>query len=543
MRITRKEDIKNRDVIEYVLKRYWSSKKWITGLGITEKWKTAKQLYEQEIDLDVPDYQKKEFVPYSYALVESVVAMLMSIYTGVFPLLLFKYKMKDPTAEPFNNQLTEVINRYLEDEEVGFLTEMDNFFRDLVMFGIAYLGIFSATELLNGKASAMKPIIVSIPPTEIYPEPYAKSFDNVSYFIRVYKVHMRELKKYEELGIYKNVGLIKEFSGPLLESWSRDVFGTSYETINQGLDEDDMVEIMDFCGVDKRYTIGARRVLLAESEFNIRDNPIIYARYSGRHWSYFSIGLLESIQRLQISLNVLRSQRRYNVSLALNKLFKATPIADIDINSIVSAPGNIIWASPIDAIQEMPISDVTASSYREEQNLTFDLQNVAGLWDYARGVTPRRRETATGIVRLQQASLTRLEYLVARLNKTLIYALGKRLLKFVRQNVPPDVYKSLTGKGDATDLRLYELSVNDLLNYIDISSEANINNLKEVKIGAFLQAYQILHQRPTVDEWELDKKLLEILEIKDYEEILLRKEQYIQRLQAMMQGKKEGEGK
>ena len=86
---------------------------------------------------------------------------------------------------------------------------------------------------------------------------------------------------------------------------------------------------------------------------------------------------------------------------------------------------------------------------------------------------------------------------------------------------------------------LYSLSIFLFIDKVNLIfkpvSEASLNSLKEVKQNSFLQAYPMLRSSNSVDKYELDKKLLEILDIKDIDDLLIPKETYIEQMQQMQQ--------
>jgi hypothetical protein len=98
------------------------------------------------------------------------------------------------------------------------------------------------------------------------------------------------------------------------------------------------------------------------------------------------------------------------------------------------------------ALSEFEFKDVTASSYKESEDLKWDMQNVSSMTDYGRGQTPRRRETATGIIRLQQAAQARNEWMRRKIDHYILQPLAKRIIIALRENLPREDYVAIIGE-------------------------------------------------------------------------------------------------
>jgi hypothetical protein len=69
--------------------------------------------------------------------------------------------------------------------------------------------------------------------------------------------------------------------------------------------------------------------------------------------------------------------------------------------------------------------NLTAKFKQGLSELRFDIDNAVGEYEYSRGALPPRKETATGIVRLQQAASVRFDTVVKMLEFTVIRNIAK----------------------------------------------------------------------------------------------------------------------
>jgi len=101
---------------------------------------------------------------------------------------------------------------------------------------------------------------------------------------------------------------------------------------------------------------------------------------------------------LQTETNARRNQRLDNVNLCLNKQWLVKRGKGIQLSSLInSRPGAVHLGDSIgdEDIREVPITDVTASSYREEDITDRNIEEVSGHSANTLGVQAPDRQTAT----------------------------------------------------------------------------------------------------------------------------------------------------
>ena len=120
------------------------------------------------------------------------------------------------------------------------------------------------------------------------------------------------------------------------------------------------------------------------------------------------IGEAEAMEDLQEEMNELRTGRRNNAALAMQR-----PIAYMDgmltPSQINFAPG-MMWpvdGDPNQVMSMIQVPDIPFSSYREEDNLKADIERVSGIDDSSSGVGGAE-QTATGVQLVQAAANVRI---------------------------------------------------------------------------------------------------------------------------------------
>jgi|Deesub1362A_J573_1020465.scaffolds.fasta_scaffold00107_73 hypothetical protein len=516
-------------------------KKWLTRFKHSEdayrqymdKGKENYYLYKSYMKGEEKVYKHSIFVPYTFAYMEDYIAYIMlSIFSQ--PSIYSIHPRLSSISKELCSELEIILNWVMKDERTEFILEIEDLLRNINLYNVAYLINFPVTKeiqriLSTGettKSDAFDYIYLESPHTfSMFPEPGRKRLSRANWIIRRGYSTIEELLEAQEKGIYEGVerigtGGYGTDEDPVKKLLSE--IGISIDTPH----EKNKIEILD-CFEDGDV------VTIANKQFIIRNTtryaikpypfplPVLDARTGGAPGEFFGIGLVESLKPIQKELNLLRSQRRENVSLVLNKLFIYDMTAgEVDLATLFSAPGNVIVTTNRDAIEELPIADVTSSSYKEEQSLYYDFQNVSSFWDYTRGATPRRRETATGIIRLQQASQGRPEFYLKKLDFYILTPLAKRALVYIRETIDRETYKEIVGEPNHAD-QFFDLDTEQLKRGIGVVPiTESLSQVKEIDTNIFIQAFDRLIRFPEVNRVALIKQLWLKLGNKNPEEIV-----------------------
>jgi len=495
-----------------------------------DKGKENYLLYKSYQESNRKVYRHQIFVPYSFAFLEDMASyfMLSVLASPITFTLMPRY-----TAVSLGlcRALESVVHWVLTDEQSEFILELEELIKNAGIFNASYLvnyplvaerrrGLDSETffDRLNLDAPC---------PLDIYVEPDIKRLSRMRWIIKKSREDYAVLKKLEAKGEYRN---IDDARGRIPED---DPVKTMLADIGlsagEGYDADsDKVELLDCFFEGNIVTIGGRRAIVRNTEEKeqkpfLFDFPILDCRFTGAPGEAFGVGLLESMKPTQHDLNDLRSQRRDNISLILNKLFIYDTMAgEVQLDSLYSAPGNVIVTTNRNALDEFPVSDVTGSSYKEEESLIYDLQSITSLWNYSRGSTPQRKETATGIIRLQQAAQSRNEWMIRKLDQYVLMPLCRRIMVYVREYMPLVDFLEIVGKDKIKEAEefyaLTTLQVQKMFKILPMTE--SIVSLKEMDVNQFLQAFDRLIQMPDVNRPGLIQALLLKLGQKDIKDIL-----------------------
>ena len=133
-------------------------------------------------------------------------------------------------------------------------------------------------------------------------------------------------------------------------------------------------------------------------KFTHHKRPFVLSQFDSEAFRSYSDGLPELFKDLQAEQNAIRNQRRDNVALVLNCGHYVRRGAGINLASLQSSrPARIVLGDRIgqDDIRREEVSDVTASSYREEEITERDIEKISQQSGNRLGATAASRTTAT----------------------------------------------------------------------------------------------------------------------------------------------------
>jgi hypothetical protein len=152
------------------------------------------------------------------------------------------------------------------------------------------------------------------------------------------------------------------------------------------------------------------------------------------------IGEVEAIEDLQEELNTLRSQRRDNALLVLQRPFAYfegfLDPADIEFGAAKMWP---VDGPPSELLFPIPLQDIPFSSYREEEELKGDIDRVSGISDVTAGADAGAAETATGVQLVQAAAGIRIQNKTKRFEEETVQEVCEQWVSLNQQHIVMDV--------------------------------------------------------------------------------------------------------
>lgn len=409
--------------------------------SIHERMNSQEELYRTYIDKQNYPHGARVFDPRVFRVIETVTPrMVANEPTGSF----YPVESGDIATAEILNAMIKYDWRRAE-----MFPKLVMFVKSMLIFGTAFgrtFWDFRETERtrmepknLNGRlvwtpTSTKKVMVTEFdgPNFEVlniydcFPDPNASSLADMRWFIYRTFTTLDELKRTNEtrgIEYYKNLPELEQLikarhdqenprggSRPsdLQYREHRRIMLSTQELHGEDASNPEFVVLRRFtregwCDYVPEYGLVIREV---ENPYFHGDLPIIYGVDYPYPGELYGMGEIEPIDRIQRAINAVLNQRLDNVQLTLRTMWKVNKTRQVDMHTLISAPGNIITTDDMTAVEPIQVPDVTGPTFVQTMNyLTSALQNGSGITDYTIGINSganTANETATGTRLIQQ---------------------------------------------------------------------------------------------------------------------------------------------
>lgn len=442
------------------------------------------------------------------AFVEDTAAMMVQTLFGSIPFYSviprettqFERMFRGIDSTLISHQVEKCLEYQIQHEDTEFLDEMIDYFKAGGIFGTSYVGVFP--KFVNGVYA--RPLIRTIDFWDILPVTNAKRISKTrGVFLREWMT-MEEITDGADQGKYKNGDVLKKFVSTTDNKWHKELLADiGIETYDVDPDE---IEVIHYFSGGHVISMASRAVIIRDSSEAVKnqlgqdqvvkpfpfDQPVVQYKYTPMPNEWFGMGIPEILEVLQEDKNLVRSARRDNIDLCINKVLKAKANADINFDLIKFYPGAIWPLENLNDIDAVDIGDVTQSAYMEEEKIRFDMENALSMFGYARGMTPTHEERPTTVIKLQQASMNRVDLAVKLAEFNSLQAIATRVIMLTRRYMPQQTYEAIIGEPDAG---FYKMSEEDIRKFYLIKPiGSSVTHVKEIRQNQMAYAGQMLMQ-------------------------------------------------
>ena len=465
-------------------------------------------------------------------------------------LMFSQYEQIDPML--IGDQISKCLDYQVSHEDTEFFEEITDYFKGGMIFGTSYMGVYPK---FTTDGQYLRPLLKTTDFWDVMPIAGARRVTKArGVFVREF-ASLEEIKTLGKRGVYKNVNQLKTPSSSSGDDaqWHKrlleQVGMTAYRV------DDNDVEIIHYFSGGHVITFADRKVILRDSnvpksaqpqsmieqdlgsaEENIIQPypyklPIVQYKYMPVPLEFFGMGIPEVLEVLQEDKNLIRSARRDNIDLVLQQVVKARSGADINFDLIKYYPGAIWPLENLNDIEPLEQGDVTSSSYQEEAMREHDMENALSLFGYARGMTPKHSEQPTTVMKIQQASLNRLDLAVKLAEFTTLQNIAARIILLTRRYMDPATYEAIIGDKDAGFFRLSEEDIRRFYHFKPVGS--SVTNIQEIRLQQVRAAMEMVQAVPpqmmqtnitpfTVDLYEAMKEGFEATGVRNTDRILIK---------------------
>lgn len=288
------------------------------------------------------------------------------------------------------------------------------------------------------------PDCISIDPRDFIVDPFAQSIDNSDGAFHRIWCSDRFVRRKMEAGEWRN--LTGASTAELAESSKFDELMNAREAAvpeparqsRSSTGKAPIHELLEFHDGEQVVTVLDRKVIVASGPNPNWHGQLPFQVYRPTEIPHEirGMGEIEPIEKLQEEINILRTERRYNAALVLQKTF-AINSGLVEKEDVQFGPGYLIEVNgdPRELIREIQVGDVPNSGYQEEDRIKADTDRVTGISDTVMGAGLSSGDTATGVQMVQSAASRRIEMKTRRLELEIINPGAQQMLELNQQRI------------------------------------------------------------------------------------------------------------
>jgi hypothetical protein len=290
------------------------------------------------------------------------------------------------------------------------------------------------------------PDCISIDPKDFIPDPFGESITNCDgAFHRAWRSNRYVARKIES-GEWRNL-TGSDLSG-LADSSKYDSIVTERERAipqparegKSSVGKQPIHEVLEFHDGENVVTVLDRKVVVASGPNPNWHGELPFQTYRPTEIPHEirGMGEIEPIEKLVEEMNSLRTERRYNAALVLQKVF-AYHEGMVEEGDIAFGPGYLIGVNgdPRELLYPIQVGDIPNSGYEEEDRVSNDIDGTSGISDTIMG-TGAGGETATGVQLVQNAASRRIENKTLRLELEVINPGAAQIISLDQQRILTD---------------------------------------------------------------------------------------------------------
>lgn len=405
------------------------------------------RLYQSYRDNKANTWETNIFLSYAFSMIETILPREITyLWQGD---RFVKAHPRERTDIPDADVVDDLIQYQIDTDIEDLFME----FMDLIKtHNIQGTGIGKLTQ----NVLEDKPEFVNIDIFDFYPQPYKKYIDKMDGMFHVYDMPVDVLMDRQNSGVgYQGVEQIVSTSMGTKEEEAQSTKDAEVGKIRNFQPDRKTALIYQYWGkipVQERIEVGAGGsytryregfVEIANRKFIIRqgDNPyktkfnpdgirpfIVAKDYTDPYGDFWGIGEIQPIKDIQYEANELECGKVDNLKLIMNQMWLVGTNAGVDLDTLVSSPGNVVIADDTSQVKNMPAKELPASISQQQERYEQLIQMINGVSDYSRGTNaPGMSDTVGGITSLIEEANMRFAHKIKCLQMTTIKSFATKL--------------------------------------------------------------------------------------------------------------------
>jgi len=395
------------------------------------------------------------------------------------------------------------------------------------------------------------------------PHPEYKSIQKMPAFFCVYKRSVEYARKLAEQGTWRNINELFPQGGHSASHHEKD----SHEAFMKSIDierasnfddepEDDLkakdIDIiegyMKLILEDEPYEVGSgikikgpeEEVIVHVGNYNtilsIQRNPYHIRPFFDlscymQPEMFWDVGIIRLAKGIQEQINNLANLRMQNAMMQINQMIRVDPESEIDPAMLTWRPFGVVPANQGE-IEPITLPDYNSQIFMEQERFFENtVQDLAGIYDYNKGVTPQRQERVGVVYSIQSMGEARAKLMLMSADHQGMRPLLRYMMILNTFHLPSGFEYRVY---DGSDMGFGQIFGDDIHPDFDFAARYTAMEPalgKQFRVQSLLQLAPILQQSPWINQHQWLKTILELGDIREADYLLKTPEQFSQEMQ------------
>lgn len=457
-----------------------------------DKWLDYFEYYMSSKETIYNGYKKSRILPIAFSIINSILPRILSQKPKVRYMMRSYPDYFDDAIEAMQEHLGQEIDvERIRHDAINALdftikwqwSKMDGDlnFGKLILNSLIY---GTGVMLVYWSEEKNSPMLKVLEPFYFYPEAGCTDAKDMTHCFTVNYLTEGKLREMFKDKIYK--GNVEKILGHTLgaeDDYTR-VVKLSHSSGYNAMDK--LIKVTEYYDKDSIITyigdviVRKEKNKLGQLPFIVLPNYVV----PGEFWGMSEIDQIEQYIKDKTDF---RANRQTNVELNSNCMWQVDPTKEVEVEDLVSAPGQMVRAED-GAIKPLVPPPLPAEVYKEDQLLDMDITDTTGLSDYMKGGTPQRFETATTVTNLVRSGNMRVILRSLNIVSYCIKPLGELFIAYNAKFIKPMniIYKTNNEYAIfKLSLDFIELFKND---FDVIVASRDIDDVKKSELVQIMQA-------------------------------------------------------
>jgi len=278
--------------------------------------------------------------------------------------------------------------------------------------------------------------------------------------------------------------------------------------------------------------IGNYRTLLSLQKNTYGMRPIFDIGCYYHPELYWDLGMVTLTKGVQEQINNLGNLRIQNAMMMINPMLKVNANSDIDPESLIWKPFGIIPTEDPSDVEPLIIPDTNSQLFMEQEMFYKNtIQDIMGQYDYNMGATPQRQERVGVVHGIQQMGEARAKLLLMSMDHLGMRPLLKHMMTLNTFHLPRGYEYREGGKDSEKFGQVWGDDIHSDFDFAAryVAMEPALG--KQYRAQQLVQMAQMWKQDPWINQYQYNKVMLELLDIREADYLLKTPKQFAEEMQ------------